>query len=241
MIWQQALGRDVGVRAFFSQSDQPGAQKLISNPSESLYIGRTETLGIPFFWDFRKIANPHIVVVGMSGSGKSYFVKTLASRASLVWGTNCVILDWTGEYSPWVSASAGTVISLGAGDSINVLEFSGMKASQKISEVMESLAVLTDIGAYPLQKLVTRTAIESAYKAFGITPASQPRADSGFPTLSDVLFEIEKLSREAAEPERTEALLAHARVLDMCSAMLDSYGKKTSFGMAGLGSMGLVC
>ncbi|MFA5105691.1 MAG: ATP-binding protein [Candidatus Micrarchaeia archaeon] len=241
MIWQRVLGRDIGVRAFFSQADQPSAARLMSRPSESIYIGRTDTFDVPFFWDFKPIANPHIVVVGMSGSGKSYLVKTIVTRASLAWDANCVILDWTGEYAPWVKANSGTVVSLGSGDSINILEFSGMKTSMKIGEVMESLSVLTDIDSSPMQKLVTRQAIESAYKSCGLSPDSTPGKDSRFPTLSGALLEIEKQAKSSDAQERREAKLAYARLLDICSASFDSYGTKTSFSMSGLGSMGLVC
>ena len=138
-------------------------EALFSDPSNSIYIGRTKILNIPFYWSFAEIANPHIAAVGISGSGKSYFIKTFLTRASFVWGSNALIIDWAGEYKDWVRQTGGRVIALGKGSYLNILDLGGMKPYDRIKQIMRTLAILTDIEQYPEQKRLTEQAIEQAY------------------------------------------------------------------------------
>ena len=142
---------------------EPPLEILCKDPANSIFVGKTEMLHAPFYWDYRNVSNPHIAVVGISGSGKSYFIKTFLIRASFVWNSNAVIIDWAGEYKDWVREVNGHVISLGQGAYINLLDTGGMRPYDRIKQVMRTLELLTDIKNYPEQRRLTEEAIEKSY------------------------------------------------------------------------------
>ncbi len=155
--------RELAKRNILVHPPEPPMEALFKEPDNSIFVGRTKILNIPFYWSFEEIANPHIAVVGISGSGKSYFIKTFLTRASFVWNSNALIIDWAGEYRDWVRQTGGHVITLGKGSYLNLLDLGGMKPYDRIKQVMRTLAILTDIEQYPEQKRLTEQGIEQAY------------------------------------------------------------------------------
>ena len=155
--------RDIARRNIFVRPPEPPDEFLINDPGNSIYIGRTKIFHVPFNWTYQRTTNPHIAVVGITGSGKSYFVKTFLTRASFVWGSNAFIIDWAGEYKDWVKQTGGKVISLGKGSFINLLDLGGMRPNDRVKQVIRTLEILTDIGRYPEQKRLTEQSIEKAY------------------------------------------------------------------------------
>lgn len=142
---------------------EPPLEILCRDPANSIFVGHTEMLHVPFYWDYQNVANPHIAVVGISGSGKSYFIKTFLIRSAFVWKSNAIIIDWAGEYKNWVSEVGGKIISLGKGSYINLLDTGGMKPYDRIKQVMRTLELLTDIKNYPEQRRLTEEAMEKSY------------------------------------------------------------------------------
>lgn len=157
------INRDISKRDILVYPPEPPMEVLFADPTNSVYVGRTKIFNVPFYWTFENVANPHIAVVGISGSGKSYFIKTFLLRASYVWNTNALIIDWAGEYKEWVRQSGGKIISLGKGSYLNLLDLGGMKPYDRIKQIMRTLELLTDISNYPEQKRLTEQAIEKAY------------------------------------------------------------------------------
>lgn len=181
---QRVLSGELASRDFMVRPPEPSPQLLVSNPSESVYIGKTGMLHVPFFWNPRKLVNPHLCVVGITGSGKSYFVKTFVTRASIVLGAHALILDWAGEYADWVRAAGGQVLQFGE-QGINLLDTGGATPHARTRQVMESLEILTDISSFPPQRRLTEEAIEKAYlhKGFSLHKAAPKKKP---PTLEDV-------------------------------------------------------
>ena len=223
---QQVLSGQMAARDFLFRPPEPSPGMLLSPPSESVYVGKTKYLSVPFFWNSRKLLNPHLCVVGTTGSGKSYFVKTFITRASLTIGTTALILDWAGEYGEWVKSAGGRVVSFGE-EGINLLELAGCHPHARMTQVMDALRMLTDISGFPSQCRLTEDAIESAYASAGFamkTKRGEPEkrkqhanaartrrqnagaaCKRGLPTLENVqriLARQSKRSADAAEAAR---------------------------------------
>lgn len=87
-----------------------------------IYIGKTAIYRNPFMLDTKENINPHIAIIGMTGSGKTYFVKSMVMRAALYDNYKILIVDWSGEYTLPMDFIEGTRIQLGASAGINIFE-----------------------------------------------------------------------------------------------------------------------
>ncbi|MEM2138304.1 MAG: DUF87 domain-containing protein, partial [Candidatus Anstonellaceae archaeon] len=135
LFTQKVLSGELAARDFLVRPPEPPASLLVSPPSKSIFIGKTALLHTPFFWNPEALVNPHICVVGITGSGKSYFVKSFITRAGLVFGAGALILDWAGEYLGWVKAAGGRIVSFGQ-DGINLLDLGGTTPHIRTRQVM---------------------------------------------------------------------------------------------------------
>jgi len=144
-------------------------------------------------------------VVGITGSGKSYLVKSFLTRAALVWGSNAVIIDWVGEYTDYVKQSGGKIVRFGKGSYLNLLDLGGMAPYDRIDQIVRSLEILLDLSAERREKRIIEEALEEAYTAagFDLSVRDQSWEEGGRarnpPTLKDVLKAIEKKLEKAHE------------------------------------------
>ena len=230
---QRVMSGELANRQFLVRPPEPSPSMLVSSPSDSVYFGRTQLLHVPFFWNPQKLVNPHVCVCGITGAGKSYFIKAFITRSSLVFGTRALILDWAGEYSEWVRLAGGKVISFGK-DGLNLLDLGGATPHIRTRQVIESLAMLTDLSSFPKQRRLTEDAIEQAYVSRGFQLHTAQHSKKRQPTLEDVHAILKKKARR--EPEAAEA----ARRI---RTLLLSSGRSFCSTTIGMGSLlsGLVC
>ena len=236
---------DLAKRNIFVRPPEPPEEVLMADPTNAVYIGRTKIFHVPFYWTFQKTTNPHICVVGITGSGKSYFVKTFLTRASFVWGTNAFIIDWAGEYKDWVKQTGGKVISLARGAYINLLDTAGMKPNDRIKQVMRTLDILTDIGRYPEQRRLTEMAIEKAYVTSKFKLDSKLQVDGlGRPLRPPTLKDVQRLLEEMSETGNYEfpAELENAiyRVRQFTREGEDFFAQQSTIDLEKLTKSGLV-
>ncbi len=71
-----------------------------------LFIGNTH--GIPFFLNFDMLMNPHVFVCGVTGSGKTYLIRSLVLRLHCLLDSMIVLVDFTGEYKSFISIVGAT-------------------------------------------------------------------------------------------------------------------------------------
>jgi type IV secretory pathway VirB4 component len=237
---QHIMSDEIARRSFFSRPPEPPASVLLSDPFQSIFVGTTKIFKVPFTWSFLNLTNPHIAVVGITGSGKSYFVKTLLIRASYVWKTNAVIIDWAGEYRAWVKQTGGVVVALGKGDFLNIMDLSGMKPIDRAKQIITSLDILTDIGQFPEQKRLTQDAIEQAYVKAGFELAEKPVAELEAPTLTDVILLLQTKNEEGNYQYPAELENAIYRLKQFAREGEDFFARPSTLDLGKLVESGLV-
>jgi DNA helicase HerA-like ATPase len=237
---QRIMSKEISKRSFLSRPPEPPSSVLLNNPYESIFIGNTKLFKVPFAWSFMNITNPHISVVGITGSGKSYFVKTLLLRASYVWNTNAIIIDWAGEYRSWVTQSGGTVVSLAKGDYINIMDLSGMRPLDRTKQIITSFEILTDISQYPEQLRLTEEAIEQSYLNNGFALAEKAPEDKDAPTLKDVISLLQEHLEEGTYEYPAELENTIYRLRQFAREGEDYFARKSTLNIGKLSSSGLV-
>jgi hypothetical protein len=112
-------------------SNNQKASKLISIFKQSepitlnakgIYIGKTRNYNLPFFLDSDELMNPHIAVIGTTGSGKSYFLKNYVLRSFNADIKNIFIIDWNDEYSEIINLMYGNIIYINSKNKVNIFE-----------------------------------------------------------------------------------------------------------------------
>ncbi|MFP3949610.1 MAG: ATP-binding protein [Candidatus Micrarchaeia archaeon] len=185
MELKEYLTSQMAQRLFLVHPPEPPPHLLLSSPDHGIYVGKTRWLNVPVFWDYSKLINSHIAIVGITGAGKSYLVKTFLTRAALTWNSNAIILDWTGEYNRWVRQAGGRVISLGR-ESLNLLELAGLSVSERIKQIMSAFDILLNLHEHVEERYDIEEALEEVYDKVSN------------PTLVDLVSLMEKKGKKHA-------------------------------------------
>ncbi len=238
--FQRLMNNELVKRVFITRPPEPPNEFLMNDPLNSVFVGVTKIFNAPFSWTFDNLTNPHIAIVGITGSGKSFFVKTFLLRASLIWNTNAVIIDWAGEYKAWVNQSGGRVISFAKGDYLNIMDLSGMRPLDRVKQIITSFEILTDIASYPEQRRLTGEAMEQAYLNAGFNLADIPDPLKDAPTLKDVIFLLQEKLQEGTYSYPAELENALYRLRQFSREGQDYFSKKSTIDLAKLASSGLV-
>ena len=240
MRFQNLMSNEIAKRVFTTRPPEPPASILIGDPQKAIFIGITKMFKVPLSWSYANLTNPHICIVGITGAGKSYFVKTFLVRANYVWGTNAVIIDWAGEYKAWVKQSGGNIISLGKGAYLNIMDLSGMKPLDRVKQIMNAFELLTDIADFPEQKRLTEEAIEQAYTNMGFNVAHVPPQGKEAPTLKDVITLFQEKLQDGTYEYPAELENAIYRLRQFAREGEDYFAKKSTVDIGELASSGLV-
>ncbi|MGC8651790.1 MAG: ATP-binding protein [Candidatus Micrarchaeia archaeon] len=92
-LWSLSNARNAGNSIYLQGMSEPSMGR------NGIYIGRTAVYDTPFMLDLHGTVNPHLAIIGMTGSGKTYLTKSIALRAAIYDDYKLLIMDWNGEYA----------------------------------------------------------------------------------------------------------------------------------------------
>jgi len=146
-------------------------------PKTGIYLGRDE-YGRPVYWNPSILHNPHMLVLGSPGTGKSTLVKTLIFRAESLTpytGTGeppaFIIIDPAGEYAD----KAGELEEQGVNVTVvdlcnrkyNPLLLSGLPPEQRISRFVDNV-LPNVIPLQPIQSSILYQGLKVMFQYYGI-------------------------------------------------------------------------
>ncbi|WP_227999121.1 PrgI family protein [Nocardia australiensis] len=193
----------------FDSPQLPAADPAQAERPQGVLYGRDAAAGLLFVDRFAPEAHNHnLVVLGRSGAGKSYLVKTEILR-SLYRGIEQVVIDPEDEYRRLAEAVGGTNIRLGAPDvRLNPFDLEihtradGRRSAPPNGLTRRKLFLHTLIQVLlgdqsAAQRTALDTALAATYAAAGITedPATWTRPA---PTLSGLREQLDRLDAPAA-------------------------------------------
>ncbi|WP_433754719.1 PrgI family mobile element protein [Nocardia sp. CA-135398] len=194
----------------FDSPQLPAADPVHAARPEGVLYGRDAASGLLFVDRFAPEAHNHnMVILGRSGAGKSYLVKTEILR-SLYRGIEQVVIDPEDEYRRLAEAVGGTHIRLGTtGGRLNPFDLEihtrpdGRRSAPADALTRRKLFLHTLIHVLlgdqtSAQRAALDTALTATYAAVGITedPATWTRPA---PTLSRLRDHLGRLATPAAE------------------------------------------
>ena len=147
-------------------------------------------------------------------------------------------MDFAGEYKSWVKQSGGTVVALGKGDYINIMDLSTMKPIDRTKQIMNSLEILTDISSYPEQRRITEEAIEQSYANFGFVVSAGPPVGKECPTLKDVIALLQEKMQEGTYEYPAELENAIYRLRQFAREGEDFFARKSTIDIGKLANFG---
>jgi len=149
-------------------SEELGAQLIAPSLSNAIYVGQTKNYSTNFFLDFERSVNSHVFVFGMSGSGKSFLLKSMMARFLLFTNQSLMILDFTGEYGEFASLlSSKEHATLDPfGQKLTYLNLSQKGEAEKINFASNSLQLLLERmrARGPSKEVVLLVLLDEAWK-----------------------------------------------------------------------------
>jgi len=151
-------------------------------------------------------------VIGITGSGKSITCKSLSTRYHDRYQSKTLVIDYAGEYAPWVTSRAGTVVDMSK-NSINPFELGAEPLLVKVQQVVESFEVICELNL--IQTNAFHSYVERAYELRGFRLHDQSTWNSKAPNLAEIIEMMERDVSRLSSPEQAtvQSLLRRLRPL----------------------------
>ncbi|MCL5434089.1 MAG: ATP-binding protein, partial [Candidatus Marsarchaeota archaeon] len=134
----------------------------------------------------------------------------------------------------------GTIVSLGKGDFINIMDLSGMKPLDRTKQIITSFEILTDISLYPEQKRLTEEAIEQAYVNAGFNLSEKAPEEKEAPTIKDAISLMEEHLQDGTYEYPAELENAIYRLRQFAREGEDYFARKSTINLGKIAESGLV-
>lgn len=124
-----------------------------------------DMLGSPgkYYVDYDSEPNPHVLMVGSSGSGKTSTAKTFICRNYLKYGTHFLMIDWNGDNEAWAAECGAILWKVPLNFKINMFKLSGMNPEQRASMIEDALLIagrMTMLQATKVRNMALRAYME---------------------------------------------------------------------------------
>ena len=202
-------------------------------------------------WDWKKIrqkisiapgkeANPHMLVVGMSGFGKSTLLKSLIFGVHKM-GIPVLVFDEHDEHGAIVSSLGGNRYDARF-SGINILELDGSTVGERIAGLVAVLSSTYSLGQ--IQSIKLASCLWYTYKRMGAVSKGD-RVLHRQPKMSDLLFEVGIFIRNAKSASEKNtlvhmreklALLAPSSFTTSSLSVKDLMSGANSLSLGGLGN-----
>ena len=152
----------------------------------------------PFYWEplSPSTPNPHVLIVGTSGSGKTQLIKTIISQL-IQNGIPVLVFDKHGEYRDVALRPDDRVIDFIASPfRVNPLDPYGQTPKAVAFEIREIIAGIFR-GLGDIQKSIIYDALLEAYKKKGYDINEAPRPNLSPPTMDDVDSVLAEMASKA--------------------------------------------
>ena len=149
--------------------------------------------------------NPHMLVSGMSGFGKSMFFKSVLMDVARA-GLSCMVFDGHNEHEKAVLGLGGTVHDSRNGG-ISILALDGATVADRIAELTGLLGNVYKLGHIQSAKLAQ--CLRYTYRRFGARGGGD-RVLEREPKVGDLLYEIDVFIRNARSASE-KGTLVHLR------------------------------
>jgi len=150
----------------------------------------------PYHYNLGTCENPHILICGATGTGKSTLASIILKELHTHLKVNFLVLDHHGEYEKLleqIGLRANIINPLNY--SINLLELDGLSPRAKSIELADMLQRIFRLG--PLQKMLLEELFEEAYNLYNIFEEDPTTWNNQPPKLHDVL-KIIRMRKEAS-------------------------------------------
>jgi len=217
---------------------------VICDPDGGVFVGFTKHWNRPFFYNPKHLVNPHMIVFGTSGAGKTTFVRTVLSRARITQDPppNIIIIDTVGEYLRYVRSVGGVVYNIGGQDSLNPLDTPAPTLEGKIVQAVNMAAFSGIIEKKaPRERGVFREALSKAYERLGIR-TSEDLADPSkrIPTLRDVAEQLKDMIEGETHSDRKRSAEAVYDRLMSVVGLSPALSRQSTIQLSRIFEMGMV-
>ncbi len=188
----------------------PFVSAYLEPQPKGILFGENQLDGMPIICDIfsKSFENANGLALGMSGSGKSFAVKTILSRA-LQQGIDVIVLDPSeeGEYETLTTSLGGKIIEFSEDSDafINPFQITEQSYEEKLFFLHALMRFFVSELTDDMKDLLDE-AFESIYAARGITHDPKTWGKEA-PTLSDLYSYVEK-ERKSSFAKRAEAATA---------------------------------
>jgi len=159
--------------------------KKIKEIGIKIYLGKSDR-GRDIYWNPGKEKNPHLLIVGTTGAGKTQTLKAIIYELNRL-NIPCLIFDFHNEYD------FGTILDLDK-ITVNPLELEDESPKNRVYQISSSLRAIYKLGDQ--QEAQLRIAIRESYQRHGIYDNQKKSWNSPLPTFAEIKRILEEKKKE---------------------------------------------